>query len=138
MVNQILASMGNYDLASGRAEKITENIWLINNINFVGIRKILGPWKSVGPHKKIYNFKNHFDLRITGPTLKRSHTKINLNGNHSYSIAPVDGKLWKIFVSDSDTVLIANLTFSKNSMSLVFLDTTTGEEVESITLNRLK
>ncbi len=138
LVNKIIGALGNFDLASGRAEQITTNIWLVNNINFVGIRKILGRWVSVGPDRMIYDFKNHFDLRISNAFQNTSGFKTGLSGNHTYSVAPVDGNLYRIFISDTDNVLIANLVFSKNSMTLDFLNTTTGEKVDSLTLTRMK
>jgi hypothetical protein len=124
-VASILQNLDSGDWITGNAELINADLWLITSVDFVGLQKILGNWQALAPEGLVYSFRSFNQVSI-----RQKHSLQNnlfdSSGLLSYSIAPIDGKVWKFFLAQENSVRLANITFEGNRLILEYIEPQLG------------
>jgi hypothetical protein len=136
-VQNVLNKLSTFDRIRGQVNTISENNLILETIDFVTLRKILGVWYDAST-KTTLHFRDYQTLEWT---------RASRQSEMSYTLAPGAGANWKLFLSDSAKLTLGNLTIVDEDFSpakpnqethliLEILNTSTGEIVETLTLKR--
>ncbi len=119
---------GDFLAASGSLDS-EQNIAFVNNIDYVGLKKLLGRWKT--SNGQLFEFASFQDLYIY-------KSRPVATSVFRYSAAPSNGDSWTLLLSDSHKkrTLIANVTFGRANASLKLIDSETGAIAETLRLVR--
>lgn len=125
---------GDFLIASGTYDQKSDHM-IVETVEFVGLRKILGYWKA---SDSIFNFKDfnnvNFYLLSDGNTEGFAVRK----ARYQYSIAPGSGSSWKVFFNDFRSITLTSIEFKKDSATMEVYDPETGISKGVIQLNRLQ
>ena len=119
---------GDFLAASGTLDS-EQNIAFVNSIDYVGLKKLLGRWRS--SNGQLFEFASFQDLYIY-------KSRPVATSVFRYSAAPSSGDSWTLLLSDSHKkrTLIANVTFGRANASLKLIDSETGAIAETLRLVR--
>lgn len=119
---------GDFLAASGSVDS-EQNIAFVNSIDYVGLKKLLGRWKT--SNGQLFEFASFQDLYIY-------KSRPVATSVFRYSAAPSNGDSWTLLLSDSHKkrTLIANVTFGRANASLKLIDSETGAIAETLRLVR--
>jgi hypothetical protein len=134
-----LAKLNTGDLLSATGTLTQKSHMIVDSIDFVGLKKLLGLWKS---EESVFNFKDFstvqfYSLSDPDPQDAYPSNKIKLY-NFKYSLGPSSGDTWKLFFTDDRSVILTSIEFQKNSAKLMVFDSETGEERGTINLQKIK
>ena len=127
-----LKKLKNLDFIQGQGE-IMNNEVLLDSIDFVGLKQLLGLWASntnsfldFKDFSKVVSYQSQstFDIQMPRTSLR-------------YSIAPSSGTDWKIFFTDSSAVLLASLVLVDQKATLKFYDLSSGNITKTVELTRV-
>lgn len=121
------------DFIEGVASSIAAPRIFVESIDFVGLKKILGTWKT---NKRVFDFKDFNLLSIW--SFDFTNDFFSRKKNYTYSIIPGEGPDWQVFVADENQVVVGSLDFVDNIAILTIYDTKTGLSREVITLEKIK
>jgi hypothetical protein len=79
---------------------------ILESIDFVGLRRLLGPWVATDG---FLNFKNFQTMEVK--TLRGDVSEFR------YSISPADDGEWAVFLSDANRTILATLSFENGTIS---------------------
>lgn len=115
-------------VSAGGVLDYTSRVALINSIEYVGLKKLLGRWYT---SDRIFEFSSFTDLHLYKPNPP------NVT-NFRYSTAPSSGNDWTLFLSDTNNkrTVLATIRFSKTAATLKLIDSETGGIAETIRLTR--
>jgi hypothetical protein len=120
------------DFIEGVATSITPPRLFVESIDFVGLKKILGTWKT---NKRVFDFKDFNLLSIW--SFDFGNDFFSRKKNYTYSISPGEGPDWQVFVADENHVVVGSLDFVDNIAILTIYDSNTGSSREVITLEKI-
>lgn len=126
------------DMISGEGSLDTINKKIsITSIDYVGIRRLLGPWSSAKDGTLI--FKDFSTLRFI-PRLRESlHSAADFSKQateYRYSISPSEGLEWTLFLSDDKSTTFATLEFSLTKVTIKIFESDSGKVVRTLKLER--
>lgn len=128
VVKDKLALLKTRDFVMGAGEMIN-NVWVVNSIDFVGLRDLIGLWMG---NTTYLNFKDFSRVHIYHPG------KITEQSDLNYSISPGQKNQWKVFFSNESQVVLSTLILNDNqSATIQFYDSETGEVNAKIDLKKL-
>ena len=124
---------GDYLVAQGVGK---ENTFLIQSIEMVGLRKLIGLWGSSDRVPKVFSFLDFNNLTIQNDSFfeRSPHQE---NPNFDYSLSPSFGESWTIFLSQEHTNFSGTLVFHDNQLKLNIVDNRTGTVAHKLKLKRL-
>ncbi len=126
-IDQILKKLDTGDLisAQGKIDKSSDSI-RITQINFVGLRRLLGSWYT--ENQDIFNFINYSELELYTQKIARAlvSNKTPIH-NYKYSMVPSKGETWSLFVIDRKKVTVGTLRFVHDQIEINLLNQKTGE-----------
>lgn len=125
---------GDFLIATGTYDQKSDKM-IVEAVDFVGLRKLLGYWKAAD---SIFNFKDfnvvNFYLLSDGNTDGFAVRK----ARYQYSVAPGSGSSWKVFFNDFRSITLTSIEFKKDSATMEVYDPETGISKGVIQLNRLQ
>lgn len=121
-----VTKLNNFDGISGVATKYDEETLLLESVEFVGLRRLLGKWKSPDELVQFIDY-NRMQFSI-GPKELRM----------SYALSPGVGDTWRIFVSAQDAVLLGSLEVRDETARIQIFDSETGSILKILPLTRVK
>lgn len=130
-VKGILDKLNSFDRIRGQANTTSDATLVLETIDFVTLRKVLGPW--IDETKKVaVNFRDYKSLEFS------RHGKVSV---FTYTLSPGSGNSWKIFMSDPSKVTLGNLIVrdfpdKESELNLEILDSGTGAITETLYLKR--
>ncbi|MCC7405378.1 MAG: hypothetical protein IT288_13350 [Bdellovibrionales bacterium] len=107
----------------------------ITAIEFVGLKKLLGLWRT--GKWEIFDFKNFSNLDLYQPARTRTLNTVELR-NLRYTVAPLNGPTWSIYIVDSNSVDVGSLNVTGNSIQIQLFDPDTGAVARTINLTPFK
>ena len=119
---------GDFISAQGKVESSTV---IIQQIDFVGLNKILGSWSA--ENQDIFNFETYFDLKLHTQQVKSLGPR-NSTIALKYSMAPSQGKKWSLFMVGNKKIILGELKFVRQKIKITLLNQQTGETAQQITL----
>lgn len=125
-----LDKLNNFDFISGLGEFISEDIVLLDSVELVGLRKLLGLWRATDG---LINFLDYSSLSIFIEQ-QSDITRYNFN----YAVTPSTGEQWKIFLTDSKSVILGSLSFKRSKLHLEMYDPKTGNIAAKFTLTKVQ
>lgn len=110
---------------------------LIESIDYVGLKKLLGYWYS---HAGIFTIRDFNSLsfypintkNLENGTLYRTSDPIN----YRYSVTPSEGNEWVVFLSDRKSTTFATIQFVKQSAVMKLYDSDTGKITKILHLSK--
>lgn len=131
-----LARLESGDFIAGNGTLDTTNKKIqIESIDFVGLRKLLGPWLGT---EGTMVFKDFSTMRFT-PRFReiRWDTKLSqYQKEFRYSVSPSDGNEWALFLSDDKSTTFATMELTKNKVILKIFESESGKIVRTLKLER--
>ena len=121
---EVLARLSNFDHLTGVARLVDDTL-LVESVEFVGLRRLLGYWQS--PKVAVY-FQNFQDVEFKLPSSKNEY---------KYAVSPTEGNTWRVFFSNQSSVTLGSLTISEDKASIEMYDPDTGELAQHIDLNKV-
>ena len=120
----VLIQLKNFDHLTGVATRVDDTL-LLESVEFVGLRRLLGYWQSP---KVAVVFQNFVDVEFKLPYSK---------SDYKYAISPSGGNSWKVFFSDQSSVILGTLSVSETKASIELYDPETGETSQYIDLKKV-
>jgi hypothetical protein len=128
-----LQNLQSFDVIKGTGVFINRDVLLLQTVDFVGIKKLLGGWQGSDGY---YNFSSFEDLTLYNFS---SHLMLSKKTHMKYALTPSDDSQWKIFITNSKDVVLANLDFLTHEKILLnFYNPGTGELLKKIVLIKVK
>lgn len=127
--------VGDYVVAQGYTHK--ESV-VLQSIELVGLRKLLGVWGTSDWNPKVYNFESFSKLIVQNDAFFSS--PMNENGQaFSYHITPSFGESWTVFLYSEVTgaSYSGTLVIHERQIKLNFVDRVSGMVVHRLKLKRL-
>ena len=125
-----LQRLNTGDFLMGTGEILNGNI-VLQSIDFVGLKKLLGLWSS--PTSWL-NFESFSSVTVLFPNDIRPTSK---SVTLQYSISPANQNTWRIFFSDEKSVALAILKLKEGTAEIQFLNSNTGEPSKLIELEKV-
>jgi hypothetical protein len=122
-----LKKLKDRDFISGVGTKSDTSI-LVESIDFVGLRQLLGLWVS---NNAWLNFRDFNSVNVYWQDQNTTQKVV-----YDYSIAPDPARNWKIFFASSNEVVIADLDLSAATAKINYYDNN-GIIVKTIELTKL-
>lgn len=111
---------------------------LIESIEFVGLKKMLGKWYSPEGIIDVRNFNSlsYYPVSINIPRYGYATISSVQPIDYRYSITPTDGKEWVLFLSDRTSTTFATIKFERGNVIMKLYDSETGEVTKTLFLSR--
>ncbi len=127
-VSETLSKLSTFDSIQGRGQFGPRNTVILEAIDFVSLRRLLGTWKAPGVTVKFVDY---------------SRVNFQLNGDRqssefSYVLSPVDGNFWKIFFTDRASVALGSINVENDMAKLEINDSQTGEITQRFNLKKIE
>jgi hypothetical protein len=135
-VQDSLDRLSNGDFIAGNGTLDTANKKLsIKSIDYVGLRKLLGPW--IGTEGTLL-FKDFSTMRFTPRffDINLDSRLTNYQKEFRYSLTPSDGNEWGLFLSDDKSTTFATVEFTKNKVIIKIFESESGKIVRTLKLER--
>jgi hypothetical protein len=134
-----LLTSGDSIIATGSHEDTgKETIVYIYDINFVGLKKVIGSW-SIKNSLSFIQFSSFNDMGIISQVFEiNGHVVDPIISNYKYTISPNSNKGWVLFYSDPFSTQMALLKTEDDKILLDFISSDTGEFTRKLELNRVK
>ncbi|WII70881.1 hypothetical protein QJS83_10455 [Bdellovibrio sp. 22V] len=117
---------GDTITASGLLDKDTCTA-VIESIDYVGLKKMLGYWYSQEGVITVRDFKSLNFYPINMKDFQNgSAISVVEPVRYTYSITPSGGKEWVLFLSDSTSTTFATIQFNKSNATMKIYDSETG------------
>lgn len=131
-VDAQLNNLKSFDAVRGVGKIVNKKTLLLEYIDYVGLKKLLGNWKSV---ESLYYFSSFEDLTIHSISSCDTATQ---KTKLKYILTPSIDSQWKLFVTNNKDVSVANLDFiSDNEAQITFFHDLSGEPIKTIFLNKV-
>ncbi len=124
---QALSKLKNKDGISGIATLMDDTL-LLESVEFVGLRRLLGCWQSSDKIETVVNFKDFSRVSFHLP---------ESNSELTYAIAPSAGDTWRVFFSGKNSVVLGSLIVSDSKASIEFFDPDDGEITRVLNLQKV-
>jgi hypothetical protein len=128
-------STGDLVIGNGSLDTVNKRINL-NTVDYVGLRRLLGPWVSVDG---LLVFKDFSTMKFS----PRRTTTNNSNANFSfaqkefrYTLSPSDGDEWVLFLSDDKSTTFATVEFNKKTILMKLFESESGKLLRTLKLER--
>lgn len=109
---------------------------VIESIDFVGLKKMLGYWHSA---EGLYSIPS-FNSLVFYPSKPQACLDCGLQNSNSiefrYSLTPSEGKDWVLFLSDASSTSFATIRFTRLKAVIRFYDSETGKATRTLTLSK--
>lgn len=135
-VQDSLDRLENGDFIAGNGSLDTTNKKLsIESVDYVGLRKLLGPW--IGSEGTMV-FKDFTTMRFTPRfrDINMDSRLTNYQKEFRYSITPSDNNEWGLFLSDENNTTFATVEFTKNKVIMKIFESESGKIVRTLKLER--
>jgi hypothetical protein len=135
-----LKHLKHYDYISGYGEVKDNQIVLLESIDYVGLRRLLGLWHSAD---NVLNFVSFRSVKVVEQLQfigDLGILDVFKESTYDYAISPGSGGSWRVFFSDSDSVILASLTLSAKSdeARLELYDSSTGDITKELVLRKVR
>lgn len=126
---------GDHITGHGTLDTTNKKIRLVS-VDYVGLRKILGPW--VG-NEGILTFKNFSTMKFSPRLSSRSNSESSRRAYQKefrYTLSPSEGDEWALFLSDEKTTTFATVEFGPRRIVLKIYESDSGRIVRTLMLER--
>lgn len=125
---------GDYIQGQG---KISDQGVEIEALYFIGLKKLLGVWRS--QDWELFEFRSFEDLLLYWPTSRTTNhhsprTPHRIK-NYSYRLAPSPHPHWSMLLVDKDSVDVARVLFLDNQLYVELMDRKNGSTVHTFHLS---
>lgn len=127
--SQNLKKLNTGDTLTGTGILDHENcIAAVSNIDYVGLKKMLGYWYSNDGIINVKDFEcmSYYQINLKGYQNAPEYTVANPI-NYRYSVTPSDGREWVLFLSDATSTSFATIQFSKATATMKIYDSESGK-----------
>lgn len=115
VVRRQFQTLNTGDFLSGVASSIQENRIVVESIKFVGLRQLLGYWKS---DFGLFDFRDFSKLRIW---LQEDSPALSHRGTYQYTMSPSNNdsaQVWNFLLADQNQVFSGFMRITHNTMIL--------------------
>ena len=132
-----LRKLSSGDLINGTGiVQYKSNRLILETIDYVGLRRMLGKWIS---NDGLLQVKNFSEMKFYPHNSPTSPTPTGLVLSDSpitfrYSLTPADGKAWVLFLSDSSKTTFATIQINGANATLKTFDPDTGAVAKTLRL----
>lgn len=111
---------------------------LIESIEYVGLKKMLGKWYSADGIIDVrnYNLLSYYPIPINIPNTDYVTFNVIKPIEYRYSLTPTDSTEWVLFLSDRTSTTFATIQFGKGNAVMKFYDSETGDITKTLFLSR--
>lgn len=123
---QAIQKLHQFDAIQGVASLVNGDTYVLESIEFVGLRKLIGKWQSPA---ELYQFLDYNRLAVTEN--EKTH-------NLSYALSPGQGNAWRMFFTDENSVAIGSLKLENEVAQIEIFDPESGQVSRTLPLTRVK
>jgi hypothetical protein len=139
-VIESLTKLSTGDTLSGTGTiPYKSNKIILETIDYVGLRRMLGKWISNDGLLQVKNFSEMKFYPHTVPGASTNQTRIGLSEvptTYQYSVTPAEGKAWVMFLSDSNKTVFATIQIHGANATLKTFDPETGAMTRTLRLTK--
>lgn len=129
-------STGDSVTASGALDNETCTA-VIESVDYVGLRKMLGHWYSAEGIMSVRDFNSLSFYPISLKDFQNGSSYRAVDPiNYRYSVTPTEGKEWVLFLSDSKSTTFATIQFNKGAATMKIYDSETGRLTKVLHLSK--
>lgn len=133
-----LKKLSNFDSLTGKASILrinSKDVMLLESVDFVGLRRLLGLWKSKGT---VLEFVDYNEVSFYFPNNRKKNFKMPTKKNrYRYSVSPTTTDSWRVFFADDDSVVLGSLNIQGSKAVIELYDTETGQTTETYSLEKV-
>ena len=130
-VIESLKKLSNYDSFQGQGEVNNNGELMLDSIDFVGLRSLIGLWSA--EQRSIFEFQDFQKVLVYNPVFSVMTPRTQLQ----YSVAPSAGNEWRIFFTNENSVVLASLSLQEQRALLRFYNMDTGEVLKHLELTKV-
>lgn len=119
IVNRQLFMLEPGDFAFITGRKQTKNSFVVESIDFAGLKRLLGSWRS---QEFIWQFDSYSNISVININNMQKMENLSMN----YSVAPNEDNSWTIFLSNPTFNRVGSLYIVNHLMIMQFDDPETG------------
>ena len=127
-------SDGDHVTATGTVDEASCTA-AIENIDYVGLRRLLGKWYSKEGLIEVHDFTRMSFYPVRDSIISANFAAIT-PVQYKYSVTPSEGKEWVLFLSDRMTTTFATIQFSKELAIMKLFDSDNGKITKVLILNK--
>lgn len=110
---------------------------VVESIDFVGLKKMLGYWHSSDGLISVRDFNSLSFYPISMKDFQNGQTYAEIQPvTYRYSMTPTSGKEWVLFLSDSSSTTFATIRFNKSRATMRIYDSETGNITRTMHLSK--
>lgn len=138
-VSSSLRRLDKGDLISGHGSIDTINKKIrLESVDYVGLRKLLGPWISSDGLMIFKDFSTmKYTPRFSNAREPTPFQKSNYQRVFRYTLSPIEGEEWALFLSDNKSTTFATVTFRNRKIILKIYESESGKIIRTLKLERL-
>ncbi|MGE3757964.1 MAG: hypothetical protein AB7H97_09415 [Pseudobdellovibrionaceae bacterium] len=125
-VRKTFEKINNGDFVSGLGELRDDNSVHLRIVEYVGLRALIGFWKS---QNQFFVFKDFSNLKL----YSSDRTQVV-----QYSTAPGTDRGWKIFFADGSTITLASLYLDHDEALMTLYDSESGKVTDQVKLKKIR
>lgn len=132
-----LERLNNGDLITGHGSIDTTNKKLrLISVDYVGLRKILGPWVGSEGQLMFKDFSTmKFSPRFSSKS-NRENPRKAYQKEFRYTLSPSEGEEWALFLSDDKSTTFATVAFGKRKITMKIYESESGRIIRTLKLER--
>lgn len=121
-VKKSLLQLATFDALRGQVSAKSKDTLLLEAIDFVSLRRLLGDWHADSVHVTFLDY---------------SRVSFNMAGNAReflYALSPGQDNTWRIYLTDQASVVLGTLNINGDQAVLEFYDPKTGQTAQHLQL----
>jgi hypothetical protein len=125
-VTEQLKKLESQDVLQGTAVIGAGSEMILHSVDFVGLRKLLGNWKS---DSVMVRFSSFVDVSLYSQEKR---------GNFKYVLAPSTGSQWTMFLTDENRVAMGTLVMLSSEKAMVTIRDANGQVAKTFPLTKIR
>lgn len=121
-----LSKLKSFDSLVGSGYFTDNNRLVLESIDFVALRRLLGLWKA---NSAVVNFVDYTRVNFRLP---------NALTQYNYAMTPAPGNSWRIFFTDSSSVVLGAVAIEERTAKIEIYDPHTGEVSQRLELQKVQ
>lgn len=124
-VQKSLSQLATFDGLRGQVSNISSDTLILEAIDFVSLRRLLGSWRT---DKTSVRFVNY------------SRVRFDMDGNareFTYALSPGQYNGWRIYLTDQSSVVLGTVNVDGVNAILEFYDPRTGQTAQHLQLSKV-
>lgn len=126
LAQEALSKLKSFDTMTATGSFETGQTFIVDSVDFVALRRLIGIWRAP---QTVVNFMDYSRVNF--------HVSAGHNSEYQYALSPGPGDSWRIFFTDTSSVVLGNILIDQGHAEIEVFDPKTGEVAQKFELEKL-